>query len=153
MDMISVKKAPLRGVRASAVVLMLCLAVVLAGCKKEPTKADGAAGARPVRASVITGADERPVRRTTGTVQAQTRVTASFEVGGRIAALHVEEGDRVQAGDLLAELDVEPLQLALQQARAEAAAAAAMFWASWPCRTSSGPAGMRRSTAWRCRWR
>lgn len=107
---------------------MFCLVAVLAGCKEdEATNTDVAAEPRPVRVAVIGDAVERPVRRTTGTVQAQTRVTASFEIGGKIAALHVEEGDRVQAGDLLAELDVEPLRLALQQARADAAASAAVL--------------------------
>jgi RND family efflux transporter MFP subunit len=114
--------------RASAIVLMFCFVAVLAGCREDETaNADVAAEPRPVRVAVIGAADERPVRRTTGMVQAQTRVTVSFEIGGKIAALHVEEGDRVQAGDLLAELDVEPLRLALQQARAEAAASAAVL--------------------------
>lgn len=54
-------------------------------------------------------------------------VQLGFRVGGRIAKLHVDEGDRVQPGQLLAELDTRPLddRLAGAAARLEAASATA----------------------------
>lgn len=48
-----------------------------------------------------------------------------LEVGGRLAALGVDVGDRVEPGAVLASLDDRDLQLALQRARAAVAAAEA----------------------------
>jgi HlyD family secretion protein len=39
-----------------------------------------------------------------GTVETRHRATLSPEIGGRVAALHVREGDRVRRGDLLMQL-------------------------------------------------
>ena len=53
------------------------------------------------------------------------QVNLSFRVGGRIAALHFEEGDQVKAGDVVATLDTVPLldDVRLAQAKVEQAAA------------------------------
>jgi HlyD family secretion protein len=40
-------------------------------------------------------------------------VQLGFRVGGRLRQMHFEEGDRVSRGDLLAELDAQPLEEAL----------------------------------------
>jgi multidrug resistance efflux pump len=47
-----------------------------------------------------------------------TRVQVSAEVGGRLRALHVTEGDAIKTGDLLAELDPFTYQAEVEQARA-----------------------------------
>jgi len=52
-------------------------------------------------------------------------VTLGFRVAGRLAALSVDEGDSVHAGQELARLDATPIQLELNEARASAAALAA----------------------------
>lgn len=52
-------------------------------------------------------------------------VQLGFRVGGRLAALLVDEGDRVAAGQLLARLDIRPLQNRLASAEARLAAASA----------------------------
>lgn len=49
-------------------------------------------------------------------------VTIGFRVAGRLDALDVDEGDAVHAGQELARLDATPLQLELNEARANAAA-------------------------------
>lgn len=49
------------------------------------------------------------------------QVDAAFRVGGRIVEMVVEEGVRVEAGELLARLDPEPGNDALRRARAELA--------------------------------
>src|SRR6187402_2977048 len=51
----------------------------------------------------------------------QDMVAVSAEVGGRIVAVMVQEGDRVRAGDLLFRIDPEPFELEI--ARADAAVA------------------------------
>ncbi len=49
-------------------------------------------------------------------------VTLGFRVAGRVATLAVDEGDAVQAGQELGRLDVTPLELELNEARANAGA-------------------------------
>jgi len=53
----------------------------------------------------------------TGTIEA-TQVDVRAEVGGRILKLHVDEGARVQPGDILAEIDHEQLEHELHSAQA-----------------------------------
>ena len=53
-----------------------------------------------------------------GTLAALRQSRIGAEVGGRIEAVFVREGDRVEAGAPLFRVDPEPYQLALRQARA-----------------------------------
>ncbi len=52
-------------------------------------------------------------------------VTLGFRVAGRLASLAVDEGDVVTAGQELGRLDLTPIQLELDEARASAATSAA----------------------------
>jgi HlyD family secretion protein len=52
-------------------------------------------------------------------------VNLGFRVSGRLAILAVDEGDTVHAGDVLARLDPTPIELELNEARANAGAIAA----------------------------
>lgn len=56
--------------------------------------------------------------RVSGQVEA-TDVEVASQVGGRLLALKVAEGDRVAAGDVLAQLDTSDAELALARARAD----------------------------------
>lgn len=56
-----------------------------------------------------------------GNVDIRT-VNLSLRVGGRLATLHVDEGDSVTAGQVLGELDREPYAIAVEQARADVSA-------------------------------
>lgn len=54
------------------------------------------------------------------------RTTAlSFRVGGRLKLLNVDEGDTVQKGQFIGEIDPQPYQIALAQAKAQSDAAKA----------------------------
>ncbi|MEM9189860.1 MAG: efflux RND transporter periplasmic adaptor subunit [Myxococcota bacterium] len=53
-----------------------------------------------------------------GVVRARQRATLAFPRGGRILARHVEVGDRVQAGELLAEVDPAATRAAVRAAMA-----------------------------------
>jgi HlyD family secretion protein len=57
------------------------------------------------------------VLRARGQVVPVRWMTLSFETGGRVAQLAVQVGDVVQAGDVLARLDTEALELEVQEAR------------------------------------
>lgn len=73
-------------------------------------------------------AEEAPTDRlrVSGHVEAtETRIAP--EVGGRILTLTVTEGDRVQVGQVVMTLDTRDVQLAMQRARAEVAAAEAQL--------------------------
>jgi HlyD family secretion protein len=61
-----------------------------------------------------------------GNVDIRT-VNMSFRVGGRLQALQVDEGDAVQRGQTLGEIDHAPYQNALMQANANVAAAQAKY--------------------------
>jgi RND family efflux transporter MFP subunit len=61
----------------------------------------------------------------TGTLEALTKINITPEVGGKIARIHVQEGDRVALGQLLAELETESIRLQLRQAEAGVAVAEA----------------------------
>ena len=54
--------------------------------------------------------------RTFGVVEALEEVGVAAELSGTVAAVHVNEGDRVQAGQLLLELDPQKREFAAQQA-------------------------------------
>lgn len=62
-----------------------------------------------------------------GTVRAAQRAELAFKVSGRVDRVLVNEGDRVQQGDLLAQLDDREFQTALGSARAEYASADADY--------------------------
>lgn len=65
-----------------------------------------------------TAEDAAPANRAWGNVE--TRQTSlAFEASGRIAALYKEEGESVEAGELLGRLDDEALRISRRQAAAE----------------------------------
>jgi HlyD family secretion protein len=53
-----------------------------------------------------------------GSIEPQARVRLVFEVPGQVAGVHVDVGDQVKEGDVLAQLDDRQLALQVQQARA-----------------------------------
>ena len=56
-----------------------------------------------------------------GTVTARETVTVHSRVDGELKRVHFREGQQVQAGELLAEIDPRPFQIALDQARGQRA--------------------------------
>jgi HlyD family secretion protein len=112
------------------------LAVILAAC--------GAATAAPATTNVpatrlavtatlpaapTTAPAEAPVARTqliaTGEVQTEREVELAFLASGQVAQVLVQEGARVEAGQVIAVLDVRPLDAQVLQAEAALAAAKA----------------------------
>jgi HlyD family secretion protein len=85
--------------------LVLLLGIALAGCGETPP-------ANVLRAS--------------GHVEA-TDVQVAPEVGGRLLELRVNEGDRVNVGDLIARIDTRDTELQIQRLRAERAGADAQL--------------------------
>jgi len=109
--------------------LVVAVALVAAvSCSKTGDQAAASAdtfGAAPVK--VFKVRRERITEKITytGTLEALTKINITPEVGGKIARIHVQEGDRVAQGQLLAELETESIRLQLRQAEAGVAVAEA----------------------------
>lgn len=104
---------------------VLAAGLALAGCDK-PVQADKNV-IRAIKWMKTEDGVARQERRIAGIVEPVKVTRIGLEVGGRLQKLHVKLGDRVKTGDLLAELDPQPFQLQVRQARAEVAAANAAY--------------------------
>ncbi len=112
------------------VVAALAAAALLtvAACKDQAAKTGaeaGTFGAAPVK--IFKAARERITEKITytGTLEALDKINITPETGGKIARIHVEAGDRVAKGQLLAELETESIRLQVRQAEAGVAVAEA----------------------------
>ena len=74
-----------------------------------------------VETQIVTPAPHRPTLALFGRVEAPDRVRAAAPVAGRLLTVAVRDGDRVEAGTLLACMDPRDLEPRLAQARAEVA--------------------------------
>jgi RND family efflux transporter MFP subunit len=106
---------------------LLGLALASAGCQRANAyqqPAQRSASAPAVRVVAPLAKLEHAAAAASGQVRSQREATLSARVGGTIAGVHVEVGDRVAAGQLLVSLDDETARAsaALAQASADAAA-------------------------------
>ena len=107
--------------------LMPAAALLLAaGCSRASVAKSGAAPAVPVQTAVAVLQDVPRRIESIGTVQALRTVAIKSQVDGIIAEVRFREGDNVQAGDLLVQLDRRPFENSLRSARADLANARAM---------------------------
>src|SRR5713226_8989065 len=97
---------------------LLVALVVVAGCSQRPTTAP-AAPATSVQVVPARQTDIRQALTYTGDVKAQSEINVLPKQGGRIVAMPVEVGAKVQAGDLIAQLEHTTLDLGLQQTQAQ----------------------------------
>lgn len=93
------------------------IALIGAGC--QPVTTDARAPVRPVPILTLQTVGGEQLRPLIGQVEPSTVSPIAFTVDGRITALKVREGEHVQRGQVLAQLDDEPYRLQLQQAQAE----------------------------------
>ncbi len=103
------------------IVLLVAIAALLAACSKpEPAL-------EPVRAVKIMTVATAPFAsgyEFAGEVKAQTEVRLGFRVGGKIIKRQAELGQRVKAGQILAQIDPQDYQLAQDASLAQLTAAA-----------------------------
>ena len=95
-------------------------AALLAACSKPEPLPD------PVRAVKLVTVGVQPLQAQqeyAGQVRARTESSLGFQVGGKMARRPAELGQRVRAGQLLAELDPQDYRLAAQAAQAQVSAA------------------------------
>jgi multidrug efflux system membrane fusion protein len=103
-----------------------CVLLLAAGCSRATAAKPGGAPAVPVQTAVAVQQDVPRRIESIGTVQTLRNVAIKSQVDGIIAEVHFREGDNVQAGDLLVQLDRRPFENSLRSARADLANARAM---------------------------
>jgi multidrug efflux system membrane fusion protein len=102
--------------------VLLAAAIVFATACTEK-KAQTAGGPPPVPVSVATAASESvPVEiRVVGDVEPSSTVQIKSQVAGELTSVHFTEGQNVEKGQLLFEIDARPYEEALRQAEANVA--------------------------------
>ena len=100
------------------------------GCEGRPSSAKEASPGKPVSARspsvTVARVEVRPVERTvdaTGSLLPWEEVIVNTSVAGTVSRLLVDLGDRVQAGQVVAQLDPRELALGVEQAEAGVGAA------------------------------
>lgn len=104
--------------RWTGLVAVMAAALALSACDEDSDET----GPDPVRAIKHTALDTRAglqARKIAGVVAADVTSNVAFETGGQVIELLRKAGDEVEAGELLARLDPEPMELALRQAEGE----------------------------------
>ncbi|MDR3532094.1 MAG: efflux RND transporter periplasmic adaptor subunit [Rhodopila sp.] len=110
-------------VKSAAALAWLGLALLGACHAKPPPTPD----IRPVRTVVATARPEGEPVSLTGHIRARTEESVAFRVDGRMIARRVDVGQQVQPGQVVAELDPQNEQNAVQAAEAKLAAAQAVL--------------------------
>ena len=101
---------------------LVLLALLFCSCtpKEEKTaKPEKKKFALPVQVGKVVYRDISDEVRTVGNIQAERRVTITSEIRGKVARIAVEEGMRVKAGDLIAQIDSREYELTLEKLRAD----------------------------------
>jgi RND family efflux transporter MFP subunit len=106
--------------RIEILAALACL-LALAGCQSEAAPA--AKVERPVQVERVAFARDNTSRDFVGIVRARYETDLGFRVAGKIVTRVVNVGDRVRADDVVARLDPGDLQLQVESAEAELAAA------------------------------
>lgn len=96
--------------------------LLLAACGPEP---DTDHEVRPVRVERVAARDLGAVATYSGEIRARVEVPLAFRVAGKVAARLVDVGATVKAGQVLARLDPQDLNLSTQSLEAQRAAAQA----------------------------
>lgn len=93
--------------------------MVLAACGETEEAVTNEPSARPVKSVVIGQSLNTDIRRFPARIESSQRADVSFRVAGKVQDILVAEGERVKAGDLIAELDPTEFQLVVDDRRAQ----------------------------------
>jgi RND family efflux transporter MFP subunit len=100
----------------------LALLSLLAACTDQATSATPKAE-RPVQVERVAFAPQEASREFVGVVRARHETDLGFRVAGKMMTRSINVGDTVRAGDIVAQLDPQDLNLQVESAQAELAAA------------------------------
>ena len=98
-------------------------ALLLAGCGSDEPSPEPVV--RPVRYTPVYATGSERVRTFSGTAQASVESRLSFKVAGTVSRVAVAVGDRVRAGQVIAELDDKDYKIQKEEAEAALASARA----------------------------
>ncbi|MEM1080523.1 MAG: efflux RND transporter periplasmic adaptor subunit [Pseudomonadota bacterium] len=107
------------------VLLLAVLALLMAGCQSEaPVDSEAETdteemAAIPVEAETLALGTISAYYASTGTLEADREAQIVPRLAGQIVSIEVEEGDRVQSGQVLARVDADRLRIEKQQAEAD----------------------------------
>ena len=109
-----------------SVVVALCAVLVSLACERVLAQPDDG-GPPPADVVIEAARTERLInaRGVTGEIRSLLRSQLAAQVAGLVVEMDVEEGDRVEAGDVVARLDDERARASLDRASSEVAAAEA----------------------------
>ena len=118
--------------KAMMTVMIAAFSLLIVGCQppqggEQTEETQESYGAAPVKVYKVQKTRISEKLNYTGLIEAVRKLNVTPEVGGKIAKIYVEEGTRVKAGQLLAELDTRAIRLQLDQAEAGVAVAEANF--------------------------
>lgn len=97
--------------------MKFCLPVVVAALAAYAAPVSAQDIPRPVKLMTVEAPPTRVTRHFFGKVAARQTVDLAFQTAGQIVRFPAIEGRIVPAGDMIAQLDLEPFELALEQAR------------------------------------
>ena len=103
--------------------MLLLTPLVLAGCQKHEEAT--APEARPVRTVTVEKSEAGTPVSMTGRIEAKDEVNLAFRIAGRLLENNLRQGDRVEAGQVVARLEPQNEQNTLRSAEAAYAAAQA----------------------------
>ncbi len=105
---------------AGRTVLALCAALILSACGKPPPAPEPVRAVKVLTVGTVSGGGALEF---SAEVRPQVETRLGFRVAGKLQQRQAELGQRVQAGQLLAQLDPQDYQLSAEAARAQVAAA------------------------------
>ncbi|UCC40451.1 MAG: efflux RND transporter periplasmic adaptor subunit [Candidatus Aminicenantes bacterium] len=120
----------MKKIMTAKILVVLFLFFTLFSCKppgQQEEPQEEAFGAAPVKVFKVKKQRISEKLLYTGTIEAWKKTNITPDIGGKIARIHVEEGDRVRKGQLLAEMDTRAIRLQLKQAEAASAVAEANY--------------------------
>ncbi len=112
--------------RSSRFAICAILVLGLPGCGEKAQQADEAP-VRGLRATKVAAKAESRLRRFPSVLQPADVSSLAFEIGGQLNAVTLTVGQKVQLGDVLAEIDPRSLQTQVEQADAGVQQAQAQF--------------------------
>ncbi|MEW7972466.1 MAG: efflux RND transporter periplasmic adaptor subunit [Candidatus Thiodiazotropha endolucinida] len=96
---------------------LVLIAAAVGGCEKPPSP-DIKNVIRPVKSFIVEQAGASDVRSFPARIDAGRKAELAFRVAGKVTQLSVKEGDRVEAGQLIASLDITDYRIAYNNRKA-----------------------------------
>lgn len=97
--------------------------IALTACQEQTPEGSEEIPVRSLKTIVIEEVEETTIRRYPSVLQPGSISTLSFEVSGRLKDITLNVGERVNAGDVLAEVDTRSLEIQVESAQAALAEA------------------------------